>query len=324
MITGEEILEKLFIKYPTLCEKLSPYNIPEKMQTQKLTHIALHLKIPVHSFLKAIAEITGEPLRQPKVKGLSGPSLTRIQKPASGLKKFHDKNIKKIIAVHSGKGGVGKTFVAINLALQLAKKNKVGLLDADIDCPNITKTLGISGHHVANANKKIIPMESHGLKIISMAPLLKTEDQAILWRGPVISKVVEQLIHDTEWGELDYLIIDMPPGTADIPLTILDIVEQAQILIVTTPQEVAVLDAKKSAHMATTMGIPIIGLLENMSGKIFGGGGGKKHKTPAQKLAQDLKINFIGTIPLKAEFAGTTGKSIPSIFNEGKMKNWLR
>lgn len=205
--------------------------------------------------------------------------------------------MKRVIVAHSGKGGVGKTFVAVNIARALVDAGlKVGLLDADIDCPNALKTLGMEGDLVANADKQIIPLEKDGLKAVSMAPLLSDEQEALLWRGPRLSRAVEQLVHDTDWGELDFLIVDAPPGTSDVPLSILQVLEGAQMVLVTTPQDVAVMDAARSASMAKRLKIEIVGVVENMAGVIFGEGGG-------QKLADELGVPLLASILLKKEFA---------------------
>ena len=214
-----------------------------------------------------------------------------------GLRKALPPGVKRVIAVHSGKGGVGKMFVAVNLAVSLAQAgHSVGLLDADIDCPNILRMLKLEGSMVANKDKKIIPLEKHGIKVVSMAPMLNHESESLLWRGPRTSRAVEQLVHDTAWGELDYLIVDAPPGTSDVPISILQTLEGVEMLIVTTPQELALMDAQRSANMAERLNIPVLGLLENMSGDLFGEGGG-------ERLAQELNIPFFGSIPLKKEYA---------------------
>lgn len=214
-----------------------------------------------------------------------------------GLRKGFPKGVKRVIVVHSGKGGVGKTFVAVNVARALVDAGlKVGLLDADIDCPNALKTLDMDGDLMANADKKIIPLEKAGLKAVSMAPLLNDDGEALLWRGPRLSRAVEQLVHDTDWGELDFLIVDAPPGTSDVPLSILQVLEGAEMLLVTTPQDVAVMDAMRSAKMADRLKIQVVGVIENMAGVVFGKGGG-------EKLAKELGVPLLASILLKAEFA---------------------
>lgn len=215
-----------------------------------------------------------------------------------GIRRGLPEGVKRVIAVHSGKGGVGKTFVAVNLAVSLAKDGfKVGLIDADIDCPNAMRLLQVEGKMVANEHRKIVPLEKYGVKMVSMAPMLQNESESLLWRGPRTSRAVEQLVHDTDWGELDFLIVDAPPGTSDVPISILQTLESVEMLIVTTPQELALMDAKRSVNMAERLNIPILGILENMSGDVFGEGGG-------ETLARSMGVPFFGTIPLKAAYSG--------------------
>jgi ATP-binding protein involved in chromosome partitioning len=177
--------------------------------------------------------------------------------------------VRKRIAVISGKGGVGKTTIAVSLAAHLAENNRVGLLDADIDCPNVNKFLGISEKFKV-AEGTIFPIEKHGMKIVSMSSLQEQEDQAIIWRGPMISHAILQFIESVEWGELDYLIIDTPPGTSDAALTLMQLIKLDGVVIVSTPHSASVADARKAANMAGHMGVPVIGMVENMSGDVFG------------------------------------------------------
>ncbi len=247
------------------------------------------------------------PITQPKVKGL-------MPHPRPGLRCGVPAGIKKIIAVHSGKGGVGKTFVAINLAALLAKKGyKIGLLDADIDCPNVMKMLQLSGKLIVDKNQKITPLEKFGMKVISMAPMLNSEDEVLMWRGPIVSRVVEQFIFDVAWDCLDFLIVDLPPGTSDIPLTLFQIVKEAKLLLVSTPQELALLDAKKSINMAKRLQTDIIGIMENMAGPIFGRGS-------AKKLASSLQIPFLGSISLEKSYTLPNNSGMPHVLSDLKLQ----
>ena len=208
--------------------------------------------------------------------------------------------IAKIIAVSSGKGGVGKSTTTVNLAHSLYKiGKKVGLLDADIYGPSIPKMLGINGQPEIKDNK-IIPLVANGIKCMSIG-FLVGEDSAVIWRGPQATKALNQMLRDVEWEELDYLLIDMPPGTGDIHLSLAQQVPVDGVVIVTTPQEVALADARKSIEMFKKVNVPIIGIIENMSGfvdkesgkthYIFGEGGGKK-------LGLATGSPFLGTIPI--------------------------
>ena len=218
------------------------------------------------------------------------------------------KGVKNIIAVVSGKGGVGKSTVASNLALAIAEGGaKVGLMDADIYGPSVHIMFGVRGERPVmrdvDGKGKIVPLERYGIKLMSIG-LLVDEKQAVVWRGPMVSSAIRQFVSDVDWGDLDYLIIDMPPGTGDIHLTIVQTVPVTGVIVVTTPQLVALADAKKGIAMFNQPGlkVPVIGLVENMSYftpkelpdskyYIFGKEGGKK-------LADEFDIPFLGEIPL--------------------------
>jgi len=211
--------------------------------------------------------------------------------------------VKHKIVVMSGKGGVGKSTVSVNLALALSKKgHKVGILDADVTGPNVPKMLGMPNERPMWADEGIIPPEKSGIKVISMAFVLETEDRAVIWRGPLIMRTIEQFLSDVNWGELDYLIVDLPPGTGDETLSIMQFIPEMEgVIVVTTPQDVALLDGRKSISMAKEMKIPVLGVVENMSGftcphcggeiDLFKTGGG-------EKTAKELKLPFLGKIPL--------------------------
>ena len=222
--------------------------------------------------------------------------------------------IKHRIAVFSGKGGVGKTTVSVNLAFSFqAKGFSTGILDADITGPNVAKMLGINSE-IFMVNESLVPFERNGVKMISVASLIKP-GQPIIWRGPLRSKLINQFLADVDWGELDYLIADLPPGTGDEILTVAQQMKPDCAVIVTTPQEVSVMDAERAINMAKQLEIPFIGVVENMSGfvcphcsavlNIFGEGGGKK-------LADDYGIPFLGSIPIDidARILGDNGKPI--------------
>jgi ATP-binding protein involved in chromosome partitioning len=226
--------------------------------------------------------------------------------------------IKKRVAVFSGKGGVGKTTVAINLASTLKSQfNKVGILDADITGPNILKMLGINESTVV-LDSKIVPFEKYEMKVISIASMIK-KGQPVIWRGPMRSKIISQFLADVEWGELDYLIADLPPGTGDEILTIAQQMKPEIAIIVTTPQDVSIIDAERAINMAKQLEIPFIGIVENMSGflcphcskvlNVFGEGGGNK-------LALENDIPFLGSIPITIDTRKSGDYGIPIVLEK--------
>lgn len=210
--------------------------------------------------------------------------------------------IKHKFIIISGKGGVGKSSVSVNLALALANRGyKVGIMDTDIHGPDIPRMLGLQGMMEVDANQKIQPLLfSENLLVVSMESLMKDKDNSIIWRGPMKHSVIRQFIGEVNWGSLDYLIIDAPPGTGDEPLTVAKLIKDAQAVIVTTPQEISLADVRKSIHFCNTIGMKIFGLIENMSSytcphcrqtvDIFGTGGG-------EKTAVAYGIPFLGKIP---------------------------
>jgi ATP-binding protein involved in chromosome partitioning len=205
-----------------------------------------------------------------------------------------------IVAVSSGKGGVGKSTIAVNLATALAARGaRIGLMDADVYGPNVPRMMGVNAPPPV-VNEKIIPLEAHGVKVISLGFLIE-RDQPAIWRGPIVMKIVTQFLRDVNWGQLDALIVDMPPGTGDAQLSLVQATPVRAAIIVTTPQEVATGDALRGAKMFMRVGVPVLGIVENMSwfecphcGKptsIFGSGGG-------QRLADELELPLLGQVPL--------------------------
>lgn len=227
--------------------------------------------------------------------------------------------IKHKIAIVSGKGGVGKSTVTVNLAAALNMMGKkVGVLDGDIHGPNIPKILGVENIQPMADENGIFPVTTpEGIKTMSISYFLPDEKTPVIWRGPKVSGAIRQFLSDVVWGELDYLLIDTPPGSGDIQLTILQSIPDIDgVIIVTTPEEVAVLDAKKSVTMAKTMNIPILGLIENMGGficphcdevvDVFGKGGG-------EKAAKELDVEFLGRIPLDVKAREASDRGVPMV-----------
>ena len=240
------------------------------------------------------------------------PKQVQAQQDAA-VKSSLDK-IKNKIIVMSGKGGVGKSSTSVNLSIALSKKgHNVGLMDVDLHGPDVPRMLGLDGMPEINSNHKLNPMRfSDNLKAISIEAFTQGKDDAIIWRGPLKFSAIRQFIGDVDWGDLDFLVIDSPPGTGDEPLTVAQTIKDARAVIVTTPQEVALADVRKSINFCKTVDMNIFGLIENMSGfscphcnemiELFGSGGG-------ERTAKQMGIDFLGSIPFdpKVVACGDTG-----------------
>jgi Mrp family chromosome partitioning ATPase len=236
-------------------------------------------------------------------------------------------NIKQTFIVMSGKGGVGKSTVAINLAVGISQKGyRVGLMDVDLHGPSTLKMLGLEGRPLGVSGQQLIPIPfSDNLKVVSMAALLDNKDTAVIWRGPLKIGAIKQFISDVLWEELDFLIIDSPPGTGDEPLTIAQVIPAAQAIIVTTPQEVSLLDIRKSITFCRKVNMPVFGIIENMSGlicphcgkaiELFSTDGGKT-------AALDMNVPFLGKIPIKPEIVDSGDKGEPFVLAHSDEKHF--
>lgn len=226
---------------------------------------------------------------------------------------------KSVIAVASGKGGVGKSTIAVNLALALSGAGlRVGLLDADVYGPSIPRLMGMSGQPESSDGKSLEPMENYGIKVMSIG-FLVAEESPLIWRGPMVMRAIEQLLRDVNWGELDVLVVDMPPGTGDAQLTLAQSVPLSGAVIVSTPQDIALLDARKGLEMFRKVDVPVLGIIENMSyfccpacghrTEVFSHGG-------ARKVAEALGVAFLGEIPLDIAIRETSDEGRPIVISE--------
>jgi ATP-binding protein involved in chromosome partitioning len=273
---------------------------------------------PVRDDMKAEAER--------KVAALPGVRAARAEMTANvrargGFSRQELPGIRNIVAVGAGKGGVGKSTTAVNLAVALRRKGaRVGLMDTDVYGPNIPQMLGVQGAPEVTEERKMVPPEAHGIKVISMGMLVPA-DQPVIWRGPMLHGAVQQFMRDVAWGELDYLVVDLPPGTGDVSLSMAQSVPVAGAVVVTTPQGVSVSDVRKAVGMFRQLNIPVLGVIENMSSfecphchqatEIFGHGGGAK-------MATDLMIPFLGSVPIdtRVREGGDEGQPIVAVAPE--------
>ena len=255
----------------------------------------------------------------PELKVISGSSVSKsiptpTQPPAEPEQDELIPHVDNVIIVASGKGGVGKSTVAVNIAIALSEIcDKVGLLDSDVYGPSIPTMMGIREQPKTNENKKLIPLKSHNISLMSIG-FMVSEEQALIWRGPMIHSAIRQMLGDVIWDDLDYLVIDMPPGTGDAQLSLSQTLPLTGAIIVTTPQDVALADVRRSIGMCNRMNVPMLGIIENMSYfispenqkrvAIFGSGGGKK-------MSEDLGIPLLGQIPIDPKICECGDLGVP-------------
>ncbi len=239
-----------------------------------------------------------------------------VDKPKFIIDKKPLKDVKNIIAIGSGKGGVGKSTVTVNLALSLKNQGlKVGLLDADVYGPNVPMMMGLSGTPSITEDKKIIPLEKEGIKILSVDFFVQ-EDQPLIWRGPLVSNLINQFVNDVEWGELDYLLIDLPPGTGDVQISLSQKLKLTGGIVVTTPQKVAQYDVKKAVNMFKSVQVPVLGVVENMSHILCPKCGEKIFLFPqggGEELSKMFDIELLGTLPFDPQVSANSDEGKPIV-----------
>ncbi len=329
-VTREKVLECLKqVEEPILKEDLVSLGLVREIEIDK-NHVFLHLESSSEDpclqdklralIVQAVREVgasgcevqfSGPPEKQDEARPSS-----QGGKPKCGMNEslIHPiAGVKHVIAVASGKGGVGKSTVAVNLALALKQSGaRVGLMDADIYGPNIPIMLGIPPEKRPEVVEggKIQPLEAHGVKAISIG-FFANPEQPVIWRGPLLHKTMEQFLHRVDWGELDFLVVDLPPGTGDVQLSLSQWVSLAGAVVVTTPQEVALSDVRKAVNMFRQLEIPILGVVENMTGPVFGRGGG-------EKMAAVFQIPFLGDIPLEVQIRECGDSGLPVVIAHPK------
>ena len=278
------------------------------------------LGYPARSLMPALQKRLEDAVRAlPGVKSVSARLSVQIIAHAAQRGTTLLPEVRNIIAVASGKGGVGKSTTAANLALALAAEGaRVGLLDADIYGPSQTMMMGVSGRPESRDGKTMEPLIGHGVQVMSIGALV-AQDDAMIWRGPMATQALEQLLRQTHWQDLDYLIVDMPPGTGDIQLTLSQRVPLTGAVIVTTPQDIALLDARKGIRMFEKVGVPILGIVENMAVHVCSQCGHAEHIFGAdggRKMAEELKMDYLGALPLSLSIREQADAGRPTVVAE--------
>ena len=322
-ITVEEIKNLLKeINYPGFSRDIVSFGMVKNVST---TENGVEITLQINSDnTETISKLQNEIREKFKANGIEDVNLT-FQKPknqpvqTAGQQKPINQQpipgVKHIIAIASGKGGVGKSTVAVNLAAAMSKKHKVGLLDLDIYGPSLPMLVGLNQQPEMTSEKKLIPLEKYNLRLMSFG-FINSENAPAVWRGPMVSRMTQQFFEDVEWGELDYLLLDLPPGTGDIQLTLVQKLALTGAVMVTTPQELALLDVKKGADMFEKVNTPILGVIENMThflcphcnqtSQIFPGTGGEEE-------SNRLDVPLLGKIYLSPEIAQSADDGTPFV-----------
>ncbi|WP_343560145.1 iron-sulfur cluster carrier protein ApbC [Kiloniella sp. b19] len=293
--------------------EIDPARAPQMEPLRKAAEKAVHNIKSVLSVSAILTAHSQSPASVPKQ------APQQAQRPAADSKKLNIDGIKHIIAVASGKGGVGKSTTAVNLALALARQGlSVGLMDADIYGPSLPRMMGISGRPSSPDGKTLEPMSAHGIKCMSVGFLVE-EDTPMIWRGPMVQSALTQMLRDVLWGELDVLVVDMPPGTGDAQLTMAQQVPLDGAVIVSTPQDIALLDARKGINMFKKVNVPVLGLVENMSVYICPSCGHEAHifgHEGTRREAAKLGATFLGEMPLHLDIRVTSDEGRPVVVSE--------
>ena len=326
-ITAEKIKNLLKeINYPGFSRDIVSFGMVKNVST---TENGVEITLQINSDnTETISKLQNEIREKLKANGIEDVNLT-FQKPKNQPVQPADQQkpinqqpipgVKHIIAIASGKGGVGKSTVAVNLAATMSKKHKVGLLDLDIYGPSLPMLVGLNQQPEMTSEKKLIPLEKYNLRLMSFG-FINSENAPAVWRGPMVSRMTQQFFEDVEWGELDFLLLDLPPGTGDIQLTLSQRVPVSGALIVTTPQDIALADARKGLEMFKKVNVPILGMIENMSylqtksGEIIDVFG----KGSVEIAAKKNSINFLGDIPIDKAISSSGDKGIPYLIENNE------
>ena len=321
---SKELIESILADYTLPYLEIDPVSgrmVKDISINGELVKIELELGMPADRIQHLISEELNDKITdQSNATDVLVNVTSRIKSHAVQKNVQALKGVKNVIAVGSGKGGVGKSTVAVNLALALSEEGaRVGMMDADIYGPSLPTMLGCHGKAASKDGKSLEPMEAHGVQCISMGHMVDTDDTPVIWRGPMATSALQQLLNDSNWGDLDYLVIDLPPGTGDIQLTLCQNIPVTGAVIVTTPQDISLIDANKALKMFEKVSVSVLGVIENMSTHIcsncgheeaiFGSGGG-------ETMSDRYDIPLLGQIPLTLQVREGVDKGAPTVVSD--------